>query len=134
MVKRFLPAIMFLLAAPLFAQEIDWTGSWQVYEVSLLSRYSLSEHTSGQSTVKIEDLELKDDGTVTTTLTKLAIQRWQTDEGFLMFETPTGNNFYYPRILGEDLYFLVRVDVLERNEELISITPKSLGNLILTRR
>ena len=126
--------LLILAAAPLLSQEMDLSGSWQVYQVSAMSLYSLKEYKSPAALVNADDMTLNADGTVAADLAYLNIDKWQMDEGFLLFETPNGNIFYYPRDLGANIFFLVRVDVLERNEEVISLTSKPLGNLFIMRK
>jgi hypothetical protein len=134
MLRRLIPLTLLLFTFALFAQEVNLSGSWQVYQAITVSRYSLREHQSSETLVKASDMALNSNGTVNTDVPNLTVQKWQMDEGFLMFETDTGNLFYYPRILATNAYLLVQVDVLERNEQIISITSKPLGNLIIVRK
>jgi hypothetical protein len=134
MIRRFLIIALLLITLPLIAQETNLSGSWEVFQVSAVSRYSLREHNSSETLATAKDMALNNDGTVNTNVPNLTVQKWQMDEGFLMFETETGNLFFYPRVLAQNAYLLVQVDVLERNEQVISITSKPLGNLILVRK
>ena len=134
MIRRFIPITLLLIALPLIAQEADLSGSWEVFQVSSVSRYSLREHMSSETLARASDMALNADGTVNTNVPNLTVQKWQMDEGFIMFETEADNLFFYPRVLATNAYLLVQVDVLERNEQVISITSKPLGNLILVRK
>ncbi len=134
MIRRLIPITLLLLALPLIAQEADLSGSWEVFQVSSVSRYSLREYMSSETLARASDMALNSDGTVNTNVPNLTVQKWQMDEGFIMFETEADNLFFYPRALATNAYLLVRVDVLERNEQVISITSKPLGNLILVRK
>ena len=134
MIRRFLIITLLLITLPLIAQETNLSGTWEVFPVSAVSRYSLREHNSSETLATAKDMALNSDGSVNTNVPNLTVQKWQMDEGFLMFETETGNLFYYPRVLAQNAYLLVQVDVLERNEQVISITSKPLGNLILVRK
>ena len=134
MIRRFLIITLLLITLPLIAQETNLSGTWEVFQVSAVSRYSLREHNSSETLATAKDMALNSDGSVNTNVPNLTVQKWQMDEGFLMFETETGNLFYYPRVLAQNAYLLVQVDVLERNEQVISITSKPLGNLILVRK
>ncbi len=134
MIRRLIPITLLLIAFPLIAQEADLSGSWEVFQVRSVSRYSLREHLSSETLARANDMALNSDGTVNTNVPNLTVQKWQMDEGFLMFETATGNLFFYPKVLATNAYMLVQVDVLERNVQVISITSKPLGNLILIRK
>ena len=123
-----------LFTASLTAQEADMTGTWLVYTVNRLSNYSLQEYRGTQGTKTADEMILSTDGTVSATISGLTIESWQMDEGFLMLTTATGNLFYYPRLIDDGFYFMVRVDVLEKNEEVISITTVASGNLVLVRQ
>ena len=113
----------------------DMSGEWQAYRVDVLSAYSISEHRLSQEveTQPTGFLNLEQDGAVDTDIEGINFRAWRTDEGFLLFETPGGNIFYRPRQLSENTFFLVQVDVVERNEQIISITARPRGNLIVIR-
>lgn len=134
MIRRLIPITLLLITLPLIAQEADLSGSWEVFQVSSVSRYSLREHMSSETLARASDMALNSDGTVNTNVPNLTVQKWQMDEGFIMFETEADNLFFYPRALATNAYLLIQVDVLERNEQVISITSKPLGNLILIRK
>ncbi len=113
----------------------DMSGEWQAYRVDVMSTYSISEHRLAQDVVTPPTgiLTLNQDGDVETDIEGVNFRTWQEDEGFLLFETPGGNVFYRPRQLSENMFFLVQVDVVERNEQIISITARPRGNLIVIR-
>ncbi len=134
MIRRLLTITLLLITLPLIAQETNLSGTWEVFQVSAVSRYSLREHNSSETLATAKDMALNSDGTVNTNVPNLTVQKWQMDERFLMFETETGNLFYYPRVLAQNAYLLVQVDVLERNGQVISIASKPLGDLILVRK
>jgi hypothetical protein len=79
-------------------------------------------------------MTLNSDGTITIDVPNLTVTSWSTDEGFLMFVTPNGNLFYWPRVLSQNIYYLVQVDVTELNEEIIYLRSKPEGNLIIVRQ
>ena len=136
MQRRFFALGLLFVVLPAFCQEIDLAGTWDVFPVSELSAYTLKEHqTVSSSALAIGGaLTLDADGTVVTDLVDLDVETWAMDEGFLMFVTVTGNIFYWPRTLGEGIYFLVRVDVMELNEQIIGLTSKPQGGLIIIQR
>ncbi len=141
MLRRMLWLLSILLvASSLFtatgasAQDIDLSGDWRVFQVSPLSRFSLKEYNSPSPLVTADDMTLNADGTVAADLAYLTISKWAMDEGFVVFETAVGNAFFWPRSLSDNSYLFVRVDVVERNEDIISITSRPLGNLILVRK
>jgi len=133
MTKRLIPLCLILLAAPVFSQDVNLAGSWEAFKVSALSRYSLSEHQNPQAISKAGTITFNSDGTVASDLQNWTAQKWQMEAGFLMLITPTGNVLYYPRELATNIYFLVQVEVIEKNREVIAITSKSLGNLLLLK-
>ncbi len=138
-----LVAFFLFLLAPLGAQENqepestlpDMSGEWQAFRVDVLSTYSLSEHRlfRQMETQSSGTLTLNLDGEVETDIEGLNFRNWGTDKDFLLFETPGGNVFYRPRQLSETTFFLVQVDVVERNDQIISITARPRGNLIVIR-
>jgi len=138
-----LVAFLLFLLAPLGAQQNqeteatlpDMSGEWQAFRVDVLSTYSLSEHRLSQETETGPSgmLTLNQDGTVEADIEGANFRNWGTDKGFLLFETPGGNIFYRPRQLSETTFFLVQVDVVERNDQIISITARPRGNLIVIR-
>ena len=113
------------------AQDVDLTGTWQVRAITRLSSYSFQEYRGTQGEKTPDQMILGSDGTASVTISGLAVESWQMDEGFLMLMTASGNLFYYPRLIDDGIYFLVRVDVLEKNEEVISITTVATGNLMI---
>ena len=91
-----------LLAALGFAAhaqvtQADMEGSWQVYPVRQLSRYTLSEHQAGGAAAirGAGVLQLNADGTLTTDVPDIEALRWSVDEGFLMLETGAGRNLFF---------------------------------------
>ncbi len=138
-----LVAFLLFLLAPLGAQQNqetestlpDMSGEWQAFRVDVLSTYSLSEHRLSRETEAGPSgtLTLGPDGTVETDIEGVNFRNWGTDKDFLLFETPGGNVFYRPRQLSETTFFLVQVDVVERNDQIISITARPRGNLIVIR-
>lgn len=139
----FLLAFLLFLLAPLGAQQNqdteptlpDMSGEWQAFRVDVLSTYSISEHRLSRETETRPSgtLTLNQDGEVETDIEGINFRNWGTDKGFLLFETPAGNVFYRPRQLSETSFFLVQVDVVERNDQIISITARPRGNLIVIR-
>jgi hypothetical protein len=139
-------AALFLLAlTPVWAQQNqeqvdestlpDMSGEWQAFRVDVLSTYSISEHRLSQDadTQPSGMLTLNQDGEVETDIEGVNFRNWGTHKDFLLFETPGGNVFYRPRQLSETAFFLVQVDVVERNSQIISITARPRGNLIVIR-
>lgn len=118
------------------AQQENMVGTWIVFQVNELSRYSLSEHQSPQafSLTGGETATFEDDGTIELTITNLSATKWRFDEGFLLLETENQNVFFWPRVLNENVYFLVQVDIIERNEEIIALTSRPQGNLLIIRQ
>jgi hypothetical protein len=135
MKRRVLVGMLLLIAASAFAQTVDLTGEWTVYRVTGLSNYTLTEHLSGTTTsVGLGNtLALNADGSVGTDLPNASYQTWQMEEGFLMISGLQGNEFFMPRQLADTVYFLVRVDVMERNAQVVNITPRPQDNLIVVR-
>lgn len=138
--------LLFVLAGtPIWAQQDrmeseeptlpDMSGEWEAFRVDVLSTYSISEHRLADSaeTQPTGSLTLNQDGAVDTDIEGINFRTWREDEGFLLFETPGGNVFYRPRQLSDTMFFLVQVDVVERNEQIISITARPRGNLIVIR-
>jgi len=128
-----------LLTTVVFAQELeqaDLTGSWEVYPVSQLSRYSIKEHRNAEATTAAlaGTMQLNADGSLEINLAGLTAQTWDMDEGFLLITTEGGNQFYRPRPIGQNTYFLVRVDVTELNEDIIYLNSKPQENLLIVRR
>jgi hypothetical protein len=140
-----LVTLLAVAAAPVWAQQDqemaeemvlpDMSGVWQAFRVDVMSTYSISEHRLADSvfTQPTGLLTLNQDGDVETDIEGINFRAWREDEGFLLFETPGGNVFYRPRQLSENTFFLVQVDVVERNEQIISITARPRGNLIVIR-
>jgi hypothetical protein len=128
-------AICILAVSVAYAQDMDVAGEWQAFQVNELSTYTLTEHQSqeGQGGVTPANLTLNEDGSVETDLQGFGLQTWTLDEGFLLFETNSGNIFFYPRVIADGMMFLVQVDVTERNEEIISIASRPRGNLLVVR-
>ena len=126
--------VMLLAAAALSAQDVDFSGKWDVYRLAALTRYSLRDYQAGGATATAEELDLASDGTATATVPNLAVQRWAASEGFLILETASGNILYYPRRLDERVYFLVQLDVLKLNEAVVSVKQGSQGHLVVVRR
>ena len=137
--RRFaLLSLLIFAAGQIGAIDLDLTGEWLIFRVSALSRYLLNEHLVSKENEPLANntLILNDDGTVTTDLPGMIVESWQMDEGFLLFKLTEGNRFFHPRILSAEsptVLFLVQVDVLERNEEVINITSRQSGNLIAIR-
>ena len=125
---------LLLLASALFAQDIDMSGSWEVYRLTSLARYTLRDYQAGQATIQPDEMNLNADGTATATIPNLSMQKWLMEEGFLILETSTGNVLYYPRQLSEDVLFLVQLDVLKLNEDIISIKTGSFGHMVLVKK
>lgn len=139
MMKRWLYIFfLILIAVSVNAQQADQesiVGTWTVYQLNELSRYSLNEHQNQQATAPSDTgtITFNDDGTLELTITSLAATQWRFDEGFLFLEAEKQNIFYWPRVLNENVYFLVQVDIVERNERIIALTSRPQGNLIIIR-
>jgi hypothetical protein len=135
MKRRVLVGVFLLIGAYALAQTVDLTGEWTVYRVTGLSNYTLTEHLAGTaSSAGVGNaLVLNADGSVGTDLPNTSYQTWQMEEGFLMISGLQGNEFFMPRQLADSIYFLVRVDVMERNEQVVNITPRPQENLIVVR-
>lgn len=135
--KRALFAIAILvLVVPLFGQELDMTGTWQLYRLDTIGTFSLNEYRTGAPTSSFVDatLVLQDDGRMTSDSMTLRFQEWGMDGEFVYFVTPSGNSFYKVRDLTEDVLFLVSVVVTERNANVTQIEVNANANLILVRR
>ncbi len=137
--KNCLIAALLLISAAVVlsqdaAQNATLEGTWQVFQASTLSRYSLKEYQNPASSIASGTMTLNSDGTISIDVPGMTVQSWSTDEGFLLFVTPTGNQFYWPRVLNQNLYYLVQVDVTELNEEVIYLKSKPDGNLVIIRQ
>ena len=135
--KRAICIVTFvLLVIPAFAQDVTMTGTWQLYRLDTIGTFSLNEYRSAPSTGSFVDatLVLEADGSMTTDSQTLRFQSWGIDEGFLYFQTPSGNSFYKIRDLTSDVLFLVSVVVTERNESVTQIEVNPAANLILVRQ
>jgi hypothetical protein len=136
MKRAFLLFAVLLLVSPLFGQELDMAGSWQLYRLDTIGIFSLNEYRTSPPTSSFIDatLVLEDDGTMNSDSQSLRFQAWGVDGGFLYFETPSGNSFYKVRDLTEDVLFLVSVVVTERNANVTQIEANSNANLLLVRQ
>ena len=125
-----------LLVSPLFGQELDMVGSWQLYRLDTIGVFSLNEYRTSPPTSSFIDatLELREDGTMNSDSQSLRFQSWGMDGQFLYFQTPSGNSFYKVRDLTEDVLFLVSVVVTERNANVTQIEANSNANLLLVRQ
>ena len=125
-----------LLVSPLFGQEIDMAGTWQLYRLDTIGVFSLNEYRTSPPTSSFIDatLVLQDDGTMNSDSQSLRFQTWGVDGDFLYFETPSGNSFYKVRDLTENVLFLVSVVVTERNASVTQIEANSNANLLLVRQ
>ena len=135
--KRAICIVVLVLTVILaFAQEVTMTGTWQLFRLDTIGIFSLNEYRSSPSTSSFVDaiLVLEADGTMNTDSMTLRFQSWGMDEGFLYFETPSGNSFYKIRDLTPDVLFLVSVVVTERNENVTQIEVAPNANLILVRQ
>lgn len=125
-----------LLTTVAFTQEVDLPGVWHLYRVDTIGSYSLSEFRTGAPTRSFVDatLELDADGLVVSDSPALRFISWRMEEnGFLAFETPSGNAFYRIRDLTPDVLFLVSVVVTERNAIVTQIEVNQNANLVLVR-
>jgi hypothetical protein len=124
-----------LLLTPVFAQELNMAGTWELYRLDTIGTFSLNEFRASPTTDSFVDarLVLNADGSMTTDSLSLRFLSWGIDEGFLYFETPSGNSFYKVRDLSDDVYFLVSVVVTERNATVTQIEANANANLILVR-
>jgi hypothetical protein len=136
MKRAFLLFAVLLLVSPLFAQELDMAGSWQLYRLDTIGIFSLNEYRTSPPTSSFIDatLILQDDGTMNSDSQSLRFESWGMDGGFLYFETPSGNSFYKVRDLTDDVLFLVSVVVTERNANVTQIEANSNANLLLVRQ
>ena len=136
MKRAILIVTLVLLVTSAFAQEVSMAGTWQLFRIDTIGTFSLNEYRSSPSTSSFVDatLVLEADGTMTTDSMTLRFQSWGMDEGFLYFETPSGNSFYKIRDLTADVLFLVSVVVTERNANVTGIEAVSNANLILVRQ
>ena len=136
MKRAFLIFAVLLLVSPLFAQEIDMAGTWQLYRLDTVGIFSLNEFHASPPTSSFVDatLVLQDDGTMSSDSQNLRFQSWGMDGVFLFFTTPSGNSFYKVRDLTEDVLFLVSVVVTERNASVTQIEANSNANLLLVRQ
>ena len=125
-----------LLVSPLFAQELNMAGSWQLYRLDSIGTYSLNEYGTSPSTSSFIDatLVLQNDGTMSSDSQSLRFDSWGLDGQFLFFKTPSGNAYYKVRDLTEDVLFLVSVVVTERNANVTQIEANSNANLLLVRQ
>jgi hypothetical protein len=128
-------ALLFL-AAGAYSQEIRMAGTWQLYRTDTIGTYSLNEFRTGAPTRSFIDatLVLNEDGTVESDSPGLRFIRWQFEaNGFLAFETPSGNSFYRIRDVTPDVLFLVSVIVTERNATVTQIEVNRNAHLLLVR-
>jgi hypothetical protein len=134
--KRVVFALAFVfLIMPVLAQDVTMTGVWELYRVDTIGTYSLNEYRTQAPTSSFLDatLELEGDGSMTSDSQTLRFISWGMEEGFLYFETPSGNSFYKVRDLTPDVLFLVSVVVTERNSVVTQIEVNENANLILVR-
>ena len=135
MKRVFCVIVLILLVLPVFSQELDLTGTWQLFRLDTIGTFSLNEFRTSPPTSSFVDatLVLDSDGTVTTDSQSLRFISWAVDRGFLSFQTPSGNSFYKVRDLSTDVLFLVSVVVTERNATVTQIEANSNANLVLVR-
>lgn len=124
-----------LLALPLAAQDVTMTGTWELYRVDTIGTFSLNEYQSSAPTSSFVDatLVLEADGTMTSDSQTLRFVSWNMQDGFLSFQTPSGNAFYRVRDLNADVLYLVSVTVTERNATVTQIEANPNANLVLVR-
>ena len=136
MKRAFCIVTLVLLVIPVFAQDVTMTGTWQLYRIDTIGTFSLNEYRSSPSTGSFVDatLVLEADGSMTTDSQTLRFLSWGMADGFLYFETPSGNAFYKARDLTPDVLFLVSVVVTERNRNITQIEANPNANLILVRQ
>ncbi len=128
--------VCLLLAKVAFSQEPDLPGTWHLYRVDTIGSFSLNEFRTGAHTRSFIDatLELDADGFVASDSPSLRFISWRIEEnGFLAFETPSGNAFYRIRDLTPDVLLLVSVVVTERNAIVTQIEANQNANLLLVR-
>ncbi len=125
-----------MLVVPLFGQDLNMAGTWQLYRLDTIGAFSLNEYRTSPPTSSFIDatLVLQDDGTMTSDSQSLRFQSWGMDGEFLYFETPSANSFYKVRNLTENVLFLVSVVVTERNATVTQIEANSSANLLLVRQ
>ena len=124
----------FLSAQEVESSSVDLTGPWDAYRLTSLARYTLRDYQAGQAVIQPDELTLESDGTATSTIPNLGVQTWRAEGGFLILETTSGNVLYYPRVLSEDVVFLVQLDVLKLNEDIVSIKTGSFGHMVVVRQ
>ena len=140
MKRCFFVLVLVSFIIPAFAQEtqeVNLSGTWQVYRLNDISRYTLSEHQNPQASAVLPGsgtMTLNEDGTVVTDISSMNVQTWQMDDGFVVFTTLLRNMFYRPRKLSETVYLLVQIDLTERNEDIIALNSRPQGNLILIQQ
>lgn len=136
MKRALLLIAVLMLVTPLFGQDLEMAGTWQLYRLDTIGVFSLNEYRTSPPTSSFVDatLVLEDDGSMRSDSQSLRFQAWGLDGGFLYFETPSGNSFYKVRDLSEDVLFLVSVVVTERNASVTQIEANSNANLILVRQ
>lgn len=128
--------VVLLLAIPLFGQELDMAGTWQLYRLDTIGVFSLNEYRTSPPTSSFIDatLVLQSDGTMSSDSQSLRFDGWAIDGGFLSFRTPSGNSYYKVRDLTSDVLFLVSVVVTERNGSVTGIEANPTANLLLVRQ
>lgn len=117
-------------------QQADLVGSWDIYPVSELSRYSIKEHRNPEAmtSTMAGTLQLNADGSIQVELANMTVESWAVDVGFLQFSSEGKSDFYWPRPIGPNMYFLVRVDVTELNGVIIYLNSRPQENLIIVRQ
>ena len=75
MIRRLIPITLLLLTLAVIAQEADLSGSWEVFQVSSVSRYSLREHLSSETPARACDMVLNSDGTINATVPNLTVHK-----------------------------------------------------------
>ena len=75
MIRRLIPITLLLITLPLIAQEADLSGSWEVFQVSSVSRYSLREHLSSETLARASDMVLNSDGSINTNVPNLTVRK-----------------------------------------------------------
>ena len=104
MKRYFVVLILVSMGFLVFAQDtqvVNLSGTWQVYRLNDISRYTLSEHQNPQTSAAPPGsgtMTLNEDGTVATDISGLNAQTWQMDEGFFILASQARNMFYRTRL------------------------------------
>ena len=124
-----------LFAVVVFAQDVTMTGTWELYRLDTIGTFSLNEYQTSAPTSSFVDatLVLNADGTMESDSQSLRFIGWSLQDGFLVFQTPSGNSFYKIRDVSPDVLMLISVIVTERNAVVTQIEANENANLLVVR-